>query len=429
MGTRRNAHLVGRPVAEQVETVIVGAGQCGLAMSYWLTQAGCEHLVLERGEIGERWHRERWDSLRVLAPNWTVALPSAPYAGPDPDGFMGRDEVAGFLAAYAALFTAPVRTGTPCTHLGDNGRGTGFALDTPSGRLEARNVVIATGPYQEPAVPAFSTDLPPGLTQVHARAYRNPQQLPSGAVLVVGSGASGLQIAEELCESGRNVYLSVGRHSAPPRRYRGRDLTWWLLQAGMWDRRVEELASPQAKYGPRPAWTGVGGGHDLGVRQLAGNGARLLGHVHAAADGRIAVTPDVATSIRDADERAHAMLTRVDEVIAQSGFAAPADAEAERWPDPSRYDDGATEVDLGAAGITSVVWATGFKYAWDWVHLPVFDAQGEPHHRRGVSSWPGLYFLGLLWLAKLKSSFIFGAGEDAEYLAQHIVTRARELSR
>jgi putative flavoprotein involved in K+ transport len=248
-------------------------------------------------------------------------------------------------------------------------------------------------------------------------------------VLVVGSGASGLQIAEELCESGRAVYLSVGRHSAPPRRYRGRDLTWWLLQAGMWDRRVEELASPQAKYGPRPAWTGVGGGHDLGVRQLAGKGARLLGHVHAAADGRIAVTSDVAASIRDADERTKAMLARVDEVIAQRGFAAPADTEVERWPDPARYDDGVTEVDLAASGITSVIWATGFTYAWDWVHLPVFDVQGEPQHHRGVSLYPGLYFLGLLWLSKLKSSFIFGAGEDAEYLAEHIVTRTRKLSR
>jgi putative flavoprotein involved in K+ transport len=404
---------------ERVETLIIGGGQAGLALSYWLTQAGREHCVLERGRIAERWHSERWDSLCLLTPNWTMILPGSSYTGPDPNGFMGKDEVATFFTTYAAQIRAPVRTGVTVTNLDENATRGWYSVQTTAGTFETRNVVIATGPYGIPAIPALSGTLPPHIVQVHSSAYRNPRQLPPGAVLVVGAGPSGFQIAEELVANGRSVYFSVGRHETRPRRYRGKDISWWLHQTGAMDRTVDQLSS---NVKPRTAaLTGVNGGHELSVRRLADQGASLLGHIESVDGAKLCLAPDLAQTVREAEERGRAVTMAIDGFIARTGIDALAPPVPDVWPDPKEFDAPPMELDLQQGGVTTVVWATRFRCAFDWVHLPVVDVKGQPQHCRGVTGCPGVYFLGLPWLHKLKSSFIIGVGEDAAFLAEHIV--------
>jgi putative flavoprotein involved in K+ transport len=414
-------------MVERVETVIVGGGHSGLAMSYWLGQAGREHIVLEQGRIAERWHSERWDSLCVLTPNWTVSLPAYAYAGPDPDGFMGKDEVAAFIAAYAEHVGAPVRTGVKVTRLHHDSDDSSYVLDTSDGMIEADNVIVATGAYAGPLTPAVSAEFPEDLFQVHSAAYRNPEQLPPGATLVVGAGASGFQIVEDLLDAGRPVFFSLGRYEARQRRYRGQDMAWWMTQTGQYDRKVEEY--PQARFAPRPALTGAKGGHDLSVRKLAQDGVILLGRIQALEGGTMTIAPDLEESVRDGDARSRRTLQLVDEFIAQSGLDAPPADPPEPFPDPKELTDPILALDLRAAGITSVVWATGFRYGFAWIDVPVLEPNGEPRHHRGVTPSPGLYFLGLRWQYKFKSSFIHGADEDAAYLAEQIVARAAPTSR
>jgi putative flavoprotein involved in K+ transport len=405
---------------EQIETIIVGGGQAGLAMSYWLSQAGREHVVLERGRVVERWQSQRWDSLCLLTPNWTVSLPAYDYDGPDPDGFMGRDAVVGILTDYAERIAAPIRTGIEVQRLERPAGRDAYVLSTTAGQYLARNVVIATGPFGIPMVPAASETLSPETVQVHSSAYRNPGQLPPGATLVVGAGASGFQIAEDLLEAGRRVYFSLGRHEARLRRYRGQDIAWWMAQTGQWDRTLAD--NPAAFYAPRASLTGAGGGHDLSVRKLAQEGATLLGRLQGAHGVELMIAPDIGETVQEGDERSRRSLAMIDEFIARHGIAAPAH-EPVTWPDPPELADPILQLDLRAAGVTSVVWATGFRYAFDWIQLAVFDARGNPEHTRGVTAEPGLYFLGLRWLYKFKSSFIHGVGEDAEFLAEQIVAR------
>ena len=409
-------------MSEAVETIIVGGGQSGLAMSYWLRQSGREHLILERGRIAERWQSQRWDSLCLLTPNWTVSLPGYEYDGPDPDGFMGKDDLHQILVDYAERIEAPIRTGVSVLDVRREDERDRYVLQTNEGELVARNVVIATGPFGIAAQPDFSASLPADIAQVHSSEYRNPTQLPPGDVLVVGSGASGFQIAEDLLLDGRHVYFSLGRHEGRPRRYRGQDIAYWMSLTGAWDRKLED--NPEAFYAPRSALTGAGGGHDLSVRKLAAEGTTLLGRLQGGGDGRLTVVSDVLETVRDGDERLRKSLESVDTFIARQGIDAPADEPAS-WPDPPELADPILQLDLQAAGVTSVVWATGFRYAFaDWVRLPVLDHEGTPRHIRGVTEFPGLYFLGLRWLYKFKSSFIHGVDEDAEYLAEQIVARA-----
>jgi putative flavoprotein involved in K+ transport len=413
-------------MAEHVETVIVGGGHSGLAMSYWLSQTGREHLVLERGRIAERWHSERWDSLCVLTPNWTVSLPSFSYSGPEPDAFMGKYEVAAFMSAYANHIRAPLRTGVQVARLTQD-EGSGLRLDTSDGEFVARNVVAASGAYATPVTPPLSVEFPQEIAQVHSAAYRNPQQLPPGAVLVVGAGASGFQIVEDLLDVGRQVYFSIGRYEARRRRYRGRDMAWWMTQSGQYDRKLED--NPQGPQAPRPALTGARGGHDLSVRKLAQDGVVLLGRIRGVEGAKISIALDLPESVQEADARSRRTLELVDEFIARGGLDAPPAEPPESYPDPRELNDPLPELDLRAAGVTSVIWATGFRYGFDWIDLPVFAPDGEPHHQRGVSTLPGLYFLGLRWQYKFKSSFIHGADEDAAYLAEQIGARAALTSR
>jgi putative flavoprotein involved in K+ transport len=407
-------------MVEQVETVIVGAGQAGLAMSYWLTAAGREHIVLERGRVGERWRSERWDSLTVLAQNWTVTLPGRPYAGADPDGFMGKDEVAAFIDAYANQVHAPVRTGVTVRELRQSADSKRCAMESDAGGVEAKNVVVATGPYQQPSIPAWSTSVAGDVFQVHSSQYRNPAQLPAGAVLIVGSSSSGQQIAEELLAAQRRVYLSVGGFRRARRRYRGNDSTWWQQQMGNFD---QVVAAPGGKR-HTPALTGVGGGHDLDLREMAADGMTLLGRLRGADNARLQFAPDLADTMAAADADLAERLTEIDRYIAREGLALPAESPWEYRPEPKELADPILELDLEAAGVGVIVWATGFHYAFDWIRLPAVDGAGQPVHQRGVTTCPGIYFLGLQGLHKVKSSFIMGVGEDAAYLAEHIAARS-----
>jgi len=397
------------------ETVIVGGGHAGLALSYHLGRLGRPHVILERGRVAERWRSERWDSLMFQFPNWSLRLPGQDYSGDDPDGFATRDEVIAFIERYRALVAAPVRTGVRVDRVRPVDGG--FRLETSEGDVDATNVVVATGPYQEPILPVVRQALPLGVVQMHASGYRNPAQLPPGAVLVVGSGASGCQIVEDLLAAGRTVYLSVGRHRRYPRRYRGRDMFWWMERIGALDQTLEER--PDARERPNPLVTGVGGGHDIDLRDYAAAGVTLLGHLRAVTGSRLYLADDLEPLLAAGDESVGVFTRAVDAYIARAGLATPAEpppppASPRTAPAPIR------ELDLAASGITSVVWATGFRRDFGWIDAPVFDERGEPIHRRGVTGCEGLYFLGLPWLHKLKSSVLCGVGDDAAHLADHI---------
>jgi len=406
---------------EQVETVIVGGGQAGLAMSHHLRQSGREHVVLERARVAERWRTQRWDSLRFQFPNWTIEMPGRKYSGEFPDAFSHKDEVLRFIEDYAASIEPPIRTGVNVTALRPAARGGNFEVITDQGSIVARNVIIATGPYQRPRIPAFSADLPASIVQLHASEYRNPAQLPDGGVLVVGSGASGCQIAEELLESGRQVYLAVGRHVRVPRRYRGRDVFAWRRALGHLDRTADTL--PKGKRMRAPLVTGIGGGHDIDLRNYAAKGMTLLGHVLDMRDGRVLLACDLEKHLRAGDQAFDDFTQAADEYLRIRG----SDEEFVQ-DDTARHRERVPlesigEIDLHSSNIGCVLWSTGYAFDFNWIELPVFNALGEPKHRRGVTEVPGIHFLGLPWLHKAQSSFLCGVGEDAQYLAQHIGER------
>jgi putative flavoprotein involved in K+ transport len=412
-------------MATRHETVIVGGGHAGLALSYHLGRLGRPHLILERGRVAERWRSERWDSLMFQFPNWSLRLPGQEYRGDRPDGFATREEVIAFIERYRELVNAPVRAGVRVDRV--RPLDGGFRVETTDGDVDATNVVVATGPYQEPILPPLRHALPPAVAQVHASGYRNPAQLPPGAVLVVGSGASGCQIVEDLLGAGRTVYFSVGRHRRYPRRYRGHDMFWWMERIGALDQTLDER--PDARERPNPLVTGVGGGHEIDLRDYAAAGVTLLGHLQAVTGSRLQLADDLETLLAAGDESVGVFTRAVDAYIARSGLAAPAEAPspiASLRPEVPRADRSAPirELDLAASGIMSVVWATGFRRDFSWIDAPVFDERGEPIHRRGVTGCAGLYFLGLPWLHKLKSSVLCGVGDDAAHLADHIAAGA-----
>lgn len=414
--------------AERVETVIIGGGHAGLTMSYSLRQLGLEHVILERGHVGERWRSERWDSFCFQFPNWTIELPGYKYHCDDPDAFAPGHEVVRFLNDYAAFINAPVRCRVAVTSLEQGSRTGGYVIRTESGAIEAANVIIATGPFQRPAIPSNSAQVPPKLFQIHTSKYRNPGQLPSGAVLVVGSGSSGYQIAEELMESERQVYLSVGRHRRVPRRYRGRDHSWWSSTMGILDQTVDSLPSPEAKNVPLPLLTPAHGGHDVDLRRMAAEGVTLLGHLQSVAANKLIIAPDLQESLARGDVWFTDYKKSVDDYVAKTGMDVPTESQpVDTVAEPKEVSNPILELDLKAAGIRSIVWATGFRNDFGWVKLPIFDDTGEPVHRRGVTRLPGVYFLGLRWLYKRKSPFLVMAGpaEDAAYLANHIKTRGQ----
>ncbi len=402
-------------MSERIETVIVGAGQAGLAMSYCLSQRGREHIVLERARIAERWRTQRWDSLMFQFPNWSIELPGRSYAGSDPEGFSHQNEIVAFMEDYATRIKVPVRIRLEVLSLRAASRPGSYLISTSAGAYEARNVVIATGPYQHPRIPSVAAGLPPDVLQVHAGEYRNPGELPPGGVLVVGSGASGCQIAEELQAAGRQVYFAIGRHRRVPRRYRGHDVFWWRRALGYLDQRAEE--TPKHQREPPPLVTGVGGGHDVDIRSYAKDGMTLLGHIREISGRRVVLAGDLEHNLAAGDRTFDDFTKAVDDYVLGRDMSP---SEAPIPVSPRIAHDATDQIDLRASDIRSVIWATGYRLDFRWIELPVFDENGEPIQRRGATAAPGIYFLGLAWMHKVKSSFLYGVGEDAEYLAARI---------
>ena len=402
---------------EHIDTLIIGGGQAGLAMSAQLRERGVPHLVLERHRIAERWRSERWDSLVANGPAWHDRFPILTFDEIDPDAFAPKEQIAAYFEAVAEKIAAPIRCGVEVTSLQPSGEG--FVAETSAGRVEARNVVVATGPFQKPLIPTLVPDSA-GLVQMHSNAYRNPGQLPEGAVLVVGAGSSGAQIADELMRAGKKVYLSVGPHDRPPRAYRGRDFVWWLGVLGQWDARVKAPGTEHITI----AVSGARGGHTVDFRRLAAGGMTLLGRVGAYRDGVLQVGGDLGANIRRGDENYLATLDLADAYAAAEGLDMPLEPEARLiGPDPDCVTHPILTLDLKAAGVTSIIWATGFGLDYGWLKVEAFDEKGRPAHDRGVSGVSGLYFLGLPWLSRRASPFIWGVWHDADYLAGHIAAR------
>jgi len=402
-----------------VETLIIGGGQAGLALSYYLSQERRENLVLEKAaKPAHAWRNERWDSFCLNTPNSFLKMPGMEYRGSDPEGFMSRNDVVGYLESYIREYQLPVQYESPASSVEQNQAGDGYCVKTGGKEYQAVNVVVATGLFHRPRVPTFARDLPAGVLQLDSATYRNPQALPPGAVLVVGSGQSGCQIAEELYQSGRQVYLCTGSAGRVPRWYRGRDTLEWLNLTGFFDRTPDMLSSPKARFAGNPHISGVDGGHTINLHQFVRDGVTLLGRIDGVRDHKVVLAPDLRENLAKADKIEGDLLRSIDQYIEKNGLQAP-EASLPRLEDGYRQDE-LLELDLGGAGISTVIWAAGYSFDFSLVKLPVFDADGFPTGRRGVTQYRGLYFLGLPWLHKFKSGLLLGVGEDARYLASHI---------
>lgn len=406
-------------MTKRVDTIIVGGGQGGLATSYHLQQQGREHLIFEKSDqVAKAW-RERWDSFTLITPNWMVRLPGAEYREDHPDSFMVRDDIISYFRKYVERFDLPVEYGTQVTSV--ESAEAGYLVRTNKGEFEAANVVMATGMFQQPKIPPFSRDLSPEIQQMHSSEYRNPEGLPNGAVLVVGSAQSGCQIAEELYQSGRKVYLSVGSAGRLPRRYRGKDVTRWMEDMGFGERTVDQLPSPKAKFASSAHGTGKDGGHTINLHQFARDGVILLGHIVSAFRDRIVLAPDLNESLANADKLEAEIVKMIDGYIEKNELDFPLEALPEMR---DGYEaEVILELDLISAGITSVIWATGYKFDFSLVRLPAFDNDGYPVQKRGVTEYPGLYFVGLPFLHTSQSGLLAGVGDDADHVTKHIDSR------
>ncbi|WP_333609868.1 NAD(P)/FAD-dependent oxidoreductase [Pantoea piersonii] len=404
-----------------IDTLVVGAGQAGVAMSEHLTHLGIPHLVLEKNRIAEAWRTGRWDSLVANGPAWHDRFPNMEFPGIDPDGFVPKEQVADYFATYAQSFDAPIRTGVEVKRVERNQGRPGFTVETSEGIIDARNIVAATGPFQHPIIPAIAPDNT-HFYQIHSAHYYNPQQLPEGGVLVVGAGSSGVQIADELQRAGKQVYLSVGPHDRPPRAYRNRDFCWWLGVLGLWD----ASASQPGKEHVTIAVSGARGGHTVDFRALAHQGINLVGMTKHFADGVVEFQPDLAENIARGDENYLSLLDAADAYIARNGLDLPEEPEARHFlPDPACVTQPILTLDMVEAGITTIIWATGYVADYSWLNVNAFDEKGKPKHQRGVSSESGVYFLGLPWLSRRGSTFIWGVWHDAKYIADHIQTQKK----
>lgn len=400
---------------ETLETVIVGGGQAGIAMSAHLRNHGIGHVVLERDRIAERWRSARWDSLVANGPAWHDRFPGLEFDG-DPEAFAPKERVADYFERYARMVDAPIRCGLEVTSVTRNEGRAGFAVETTAGTIEAQSIVAATGPFQTPVIPDLAGESS-GINQLHSSTYRNPQQLPDGAVLVVGAGSSGGQIAEDLLRAGRQVYLAVGPHFRPPRRYRGRDLVWWLGVLGKWDAQTPQEGAEHLTI----AQSGAYGGKTLDYRLLAEQGLVLVGRLNEVRGGVAAFANDLAETMARADQQYLSMLDEADAHVARMGLDLPEEPEARTLrPDPPCVTKPIDSLDLAAAGVTTILWATGFRNDYSWLKVDTFHPDGRPRHHRGVSEEPGVYFLGLPWLSRLGSPFIWGVWHDARFIADQI---------
>ena len=409
---------------ETVDTLVVGAGQAGVAMSEHLSKCGVPHLVLERHRIAERWRSERWDSLVANGPAWHDRFPGMEFEETGPDGFPSKETVADYFVAYAKMIGAPIRCGVEVKQVQRLAGRPGFRVETSAGVIEANRVVAATGAFQTPIVPNI-VPASAGIVQIHSNTYHNPEQLPEGAVLVIGAGSSGVQIADELVRTGKRVYLAVGPHDRPFRSYRGRDFCWWLGVLNKWD---AETPGPGTEH-VTIAVSGARGGETIDFRRLAARGMTLVGRAESFRDGVMRFAPDLNQNVARGDANHLSLMDEADAYVLANGLDLPEEPEARRIdPDPECMTDPILELDLAKAGITSIIWATGYSVDYSWMKVDAFDEKGRPKHQRGVSSVPGIYFLGLPWQSRRGSSFIWGVWHDAKHLADRISTQRKYLA-
>lgn len=407
-------------MTREVETIIVGGGQAGLSTSYFLGRRGRENVILEQAaRPANAWRNDRWDSFTFVTPNWTFRLPGAAYDGPSPDGFMTRDEIIGRFENYVERYQLPVEYEVRVTGIEANAAGRRRYLVRTAGEiLAADNVVIATGMFQRPRIPASASALSPSISQLHSGQYRNPHSLPPGAVLVAGSGQSGCQIAEELYQSGRKVYLCVGRCGRAPRRYRDRDIFEWLDLTGFLDRTADMLPSVKAKFAANPQVTGRDGGHTLNLHQFARDGVGLLGRFEGGQGTQIRLAADLHENLAGIDRFEVDLLRMIDAYVTRSGLDAPEETL------PALRDgyeaELITNMDLSAAGVSTIIWAMGYQFDFSLAKFPVLDDDGYPVQKWGVTDFPGLYFVGLPWLQTQKSGLLLGVGENAAHIASAI---------
>jgi putative flavoprotein involved in K+ transport len=413
-------------VSEHHRVVVVGAGQAGLSMSYCLKQRGIEHVVLEANQVAHSWRSARWDTFCLVTPNWQCRLPGHAYTGPDPQGFMGRDEIVRYLEDYARVFEPPLRTGVHVWKLtpkeAEEAR---FELSTSQGTFTASEVVVATGSYHLSTIPKMSKGLESRVVQIHSSAYRNPEALPDGEVLVVGSGQSGCQIAEDLHLAGRKVHLAVGDAPRCARRYRGKDVVEWLDLMRYYDIPIDRHPNrEQVRDRANHYVTGRDGGRDIDLRRFALEGMKLYGPLRDIAGGRLEFAPHLKRHLDGADDVYRSINRSIDKYIAENGVVAPPERD---YAPPWEPSEETTTLDAERAGITAVVWCIGFGSDFRWVNAPIFDPRGYPTHERGVTSVPGLYVIGLPWLHTWGSGRFSGVGRDAEHLAEKIETGERDV--
>ena len=399
-----------------IDTIIVGGGQGGLSVSYYLRQQGREHVIFEKAHQAAQVWRNRWDSFTLITPNWMVRMPGAPYQGDDPDAFMTKDEIVTYFESYIKRFKLPITYGVCVTGVKPDKNG--YRVFTNKGDYEAKHVVIAVGIYQQPRMPSCYKKFPTEIQQIHSCEYKNPDLLPPGAVLVVGSGQSGSQIAEELYQSGRKVFLSVGKAGRVPRRYRGLDAARWMEKLGYFKRLVSELSSPKDKFAGSAHGTGKNGGHTINLHQFAKEGVILLGQVEDIKNDSLLLKMNLKDNLAKADQFEQNFVEEIDRYIESNDLDFP----EERLP---KFTDGyqakeIKEIDLKQAGIRTVIWATGYKFDFSWVQLPIFDEDGYPIQARGVTEYAGLYFIGLPFLHNGISGVIAGVGDDAAHIARVI---------
>lgn len=408
---------------EKVDTLVVGGGQAGIALSEHLGDRGVPHLVLEKNRIAEAWRSGRWDALVTNGPVWHDRFPNLEFQNSQPDEFVGKDAVADYLESYAEMVQAPIRTGVEVIKAKRLAGQAGFLVETSEGQIEAKRLVAATGAFQQPVIPPIVPDTA-DLTQLHSFHYKNPNQLAEGAVLVVGAGSSGAQIADELQRAGRKVFLSVGPHDRPPRRYRGRDFVWWLGVLGLWDIAAQAPGTEHVTI----SVSGAYGGRTMDFRRLASEGVTLLGLTDTFADGRLSFRDDLQKNIAGGDANYKEMLDAADAYLERNGLDLPAEPEARNvWPDPDCLTNPITSLDLAQEGITTIIWATGFRQDFSWMDLDAFDDRGAPVHQRGVSIEPDVYFLGLPWQSRRGSTFLWGVWHDAKHIADQIATQRAYL--
>lgn len=399
---------------------IVGGGQAGLSVSYHLQQRGIDHLVFERARAVHAWSSQRWDSFCLVTPNWQCDLPGHPYDGPDPDGFMKRDEIVAYLRAFVAKVNPPIREEVSVLRV-ESAEGGGYRVHTSAGYYTADAVVVASGGYQRPIMPRMAEKLPGSLVQVHANAYRNPAQLPEGGVLVVGSGQSGAQIAEDLHLAGRRVHLAVGDAPRCARFYRGRDVVAWLADMGYYEMSVDQHPLRDGvRDNTNHYVTGRDGGRDIDLRRFAREGMALYGALEDYADGTLRFRDGLKAALDAADRTYNGINAAIDRHVAENGIPAP-----EQAPYRSVWEPEApvTHLELAGSGIGAIVWCIGFAPDFGWLDAPVFNGAGQPKHRRGVTAQAGLYFIGLPWLHTWGSGRFGAVGRDAAYVAAAIETQ------